>query len=195
MWGGSAALESDALTAAVPSSAGVSNELWVGTAGTNFQETDPNKTYWVEVGLISGVATGGCTGTSRRFFWADHRPNSQYFCHDGANITFGSVYTVSVRWAGNATWNVWEGCTEYDSTPNDCCSYGLEAGVESLDNSDQEDGYDASLKKENTSGSWTNNWPGSSLNIFAPVTGGWAITGQSFVQTENFHGGCCAPSP
>jgi len=192
MWGGSATVESDALTAAHPSSGFVTNELWVGTDGTDFNEGDVSQEYWVEVGMISGVAAYGCTATSDRFFWFDHRPDGSYHCHDGANISLGGNYNVSVKWAGSDTWHVWEGSTEFSSTPNACCSYGLIAGVESMDNTDVEDGYDSVLKKEDTSGNWTNNWPGSVGGADAPATFTWAVTNQSFVPWENFHGGCCA---
>lgn len=133
--------------------------MWVGTDGTYFGTNEPNK-YWVETGLTDGSACG--SSTEVHFFWSDNRPNGGgYNCHPGGGASLGTNYAFKITWVGSGTWDVYEhGSYVGSSTSDPGCSYGLEAGVESADNSNSESGEDTNLQIQTTSGgSFTDGWP------------------------------------
>lgn len=77
-------------------------------------------------------------------------------------ISEGPTHSKSVSYRGAAApANVFENGNHVgDSTSNPCCSYGLEAGTESSDNSNSESGEDTNLQIEKTNGgSFTDGWP------------------------------------
>lgn len=90
----------------------VKNMLWV---------HDPNGDF-IEAGQFVGtIRLGGCdaeVGETVAAFWADWRPNSQYYCHVGGAMLEGATYGTTIyqtaKWG--TTWDVGTGAYTGRST-------------------------------------------------------------------------------
>jgi hypothetical protein len=80
----------------------IANDSWV-------INTNASPTQFIEAAIAKGNVTyGNCNLILSRasFFWADQRPNSNYYCHSGAVASFGTYYSDIINYQGSGTWNV-----------------------------------------------------------------------------------------
>lgn len=141
--------------------------------------------YYVQagigVGLRSNVKSGSPTpSTTPKLFWADYRPNGQYWEHWSATTyTYGtSVGAVILKDPANAShWIGSVGGFSVDSTNNfSTPAIDLVAFTDSSLNTSNTYGSDRDLQWVPLGGGWVNGWNASThatVSASAPATAVW----------------------
>jgi hypothetical protein len=179
------------LTSAHPATEFVSDELWVGTDGSNQDPINPvGPGTFAATGLGDGeTPTYGCVVSTVEFFWEELQPNGSYHCFDvSGGAKLGTAYPVSVVDAGgSSSWYINDNeVLVGEATSMPCCSLGNAGGTESQDTSNSEQGSFSGLERESTSGIVSNGWPNSKSYQRGPnMLGNWTNIDNSFTTAQN----------
>lgn len=93
---------------------------------------------FIEAGIFSGTLSADCSTPSPRAYWADKRPNSSYYCHEGGGANYFTYYGDTIVYnGGNNDWSVGVGAFTGTSTNSITSPNQIEAGTETSNTSSQ----------------------------------------------------------
>jgi hypothetical protein len=138
----------------------ITHEMWYGLSST--------ASYWVEVGFVDGVKSGGQSGCANdAVFWADNRNGGGYHEHYPNNSwSYGTWYQLWVAYngaPGGCAWSVNVGSTNLGTSTNNCplgttraLEFGIETPTQTANNQAKGMGWD--WARADTAGNWWSGW-------------------------------------
>lgn len=149
---------------------------------------------WAEVGITWRNISGNpsYTGPGPNWFWADYRPNGQYYEHYLSTLTnpsglLGQNIPVGVAYTSTNTWTIYVfGFAVGTSTNNPGVAAGAQAGLEAYDSNSSDfvtSTYETYLRWMDYLGTWHDYWLGAGQYIAGSgMTGGYFTPNYVYVK-------------